>query len=98
MSDCIGQKFRCNINTYVHNDTYSHSIQMRRLKRKSCLGCEECGWVMDELAEHISCDGLPIIQHPNHGAIYSLRIVNISRDWETGYIDDYDLEFIEETP
>ena len=34
------------------------------------------------------------IEIKNSG-LYSFRTTNFHKDWETGYIDDYDLEFFE---
>ena len=28
--------------------------------------------------------------------VYELAVTNISRDWETGYVDDYDYELVPE--
>ena len=66
---------------------------MTLLKRKSCKGCESCGWMQESLGECIWADALPIIDDPEPDALYMLIITNESRDYETGHIDDYDHEF-----
>jgi hypothetical protein len=50
--------------------------------------------LLDSFNEHISCDCHPIVDEIRHGALYDLRVTNISRDWETGIVDDYDFEFV----
>ena len=29
-----------------------------------------------------------------HNGLYTINATNISRDWESGYVDDYDLELV----
>jgi len=33
-----------------------------------------------------------------NGKLYEIRMANESRDWETGYIDEYYLEIVEVSP
>jgi len=94
-SNCIGKKYRCGVNNYIDTNGVLHmETTMRLLKRKSCPGCEKCDWIEDDLEELIACGSAPIIKNISHGATYHVNIVNISRDWETGYVDDYDIEFV----
>ena len=29
------------------------------------------------------------------GGIYEVKVINVSKDWETGFVDDYDLKIVE---
>lgn len=67
---------------------------MKLLKRKSCKGCEKCGAIQEALVDDVSTwpDKFRI-KDPIDGAMYKLEITNVSHCWETGYADDYDVEF-----
>lgn len=92
---CIGRKYKCVVNPYVANGgTFTTKTSMILVKRLSCRGCEHCGWEEDELHELVACGGIPIMNIVEHNGLYELKIVNQHRDWESGCIDDYDLEFV----
>jgi hypothetical protein len=48
-------------------------------------------WLMDDINESMAC-GNVIFPEIENEKLYSVRMVNISRDWESGFVDDYDLE------
>ncbi len=91
---CKGLTFRGYSSTFISHR--SRRIERREgvalLKNSSCPGCEKCDWMLDDMSEHIACEtlNLPEIEH---GTLYSLKVANISRDSESGIIDDFDLEF-----
>jgi hypothetical protein len=60
----------------------------------SCPGCSQCTCLLDEIAE-IAPDWGFIIPEIKQDQIYSVRITNISRDWESDLVDDWDLQFYE---
>ena len=91
---CIGLTFRGYRNFYYQDGRLELKQGIRLLKRKSCPGCEKCGWMLDELKELLYCDSV-IMPEIEHGNLYSIRTINVSRDWETGYVDDYDIEIYE---
>ena len=92
---CKGKTYRARVNRYINSkDEYVYTERMIPLKRLSCPGCPKCGWMDDEIREHIDCETLIHIDIKD-GATYSLQVTNVSTDWETGYVDDYTLEFIE---
>ena len=92
---CNGMVFRGRLNAFVNSKwEYVYQERMLPLKRKSCPGCEQCGYLDEYLHEFTSMGTLPIIENIEHGAIYSLQVVNQSREWETGIVDDWDIEFI----
>ena len=92
---CKGRIYRARVSAFIDNrGDYVYRERMVLLKRKSCIGCEECGCLDDMLSEFLSNETPPIIMHIEDGALYSLRVVNESRDWESGMIDDWDMEFV----
>jgi len=60
------------------------------LKKKSCPGCEKCGFLLEDLSQNESV----IIPEIEHDELYTVVVTNISKDWETGYVDDWDLEVV----
>jgi hypothetical protein len=66
---------------------------VRLLKKKSCPGCNQCSWLLDAVDDIIYSDGL-IMPTIEHGALYSIIVVNESRDFESGICDGFDLEII----
>lgn len=92
--ECKGLIFRGKKTSYLHNDKYVRQESMSLLKRKSCKGCEKCGWMLEHLNEFLGNSIDPIISEIEDGNLYKLRTINEGRDWETGYIDEYDFEFM----
>ena len=93
---CKGLIFRGIQNSFIDSSGgYVYTERMRPLKRLSCKGCEQCGWLTDDLKEAIGNGCFPIINGINNGSLYQLKPVNETKDWETGLTDGYDLEFIE---
>ena len=93
---CKGRIYRGRVNAYVSNDTYVYQEKMVFLKRLSCKGCDSCGFLIDDLQERSFEPKRygPIIKNIEDGELYELKVVNIQKDWETGYADDWDLEFV----
>ena len=95
MDECIGKKYRYTENNYINlRGAICLEQKMTPLKKQSCPGCEKCGWIDDDLHESIVNVRPPIIKKAANNGIYTVEITNISRDWETGYVDDYDFEFV----
>lgn len=92
---CDGLFYRGKVNAYTSGGNYIFDRRMMLLKRRSCSGCENCHFLLEDLNER-SHDNhyYPNIDHVEHGALYQLRMTNISTDWESGYVDDWELEFI----
>ena len=90
---CKGLFFRGYRSTFVNNDHIGERQGARFLKRLSCPGCDQCGYLMDDAVEANSCGSL-IIPKIENGALYQLKITNISKDWETGYADSWDTELV----
>ncbi len=97
---CTGLVFRFSTSLCVtqHNGLLQRQ-ELRLLKRKSCPGCEECGWIMDCIKEDIYLDGgkdSSMFSKMEHGKLY-IPHFTWHKDWETGIEDDYDLDFVEYT-
>lgn len=95
-NDCKGLIYRCKVNHFKNSK--GHVIFSSRfipMKKLSCPGCHKCGALIESLDECIANDTLPITTTEKNNQLYSLEMSDISYDWETGYIDDWDLEFKE---
>lgn len=88
---CKGLVFRGYSNTFKSNNHIGQHQGIKLLKRKSCPGCEVCGSLLDEVSESIACNSL-IMPTIHHGALYSIHITNVHKDWESGLVDDYEIE------
>lgn len=94
--ECNGLIFRGYSSTFYKDGHIGQKQGVRLLKRKSCPGCEKCGWLLDEISEEIACDAI-IFPNIEHGKEYTIRVINISHDYETGHCDGYDLEIVKIT-
>lgn len=98
VDECKGLFFRASTCVYrsdsTGNDRFVQKMELRLLKKRSCPGCGRCGIVLDELKE-FAAHGSIDLTDIKHGRIYTPKVTNISRDWETGIIDDWDIEFVE---
>lgn len=97
-SECKGRYYRCSLTRYLDKrGAYVETMKMVPMRRMSCPGCEECGWIDDELSESYSTYGTsPLFaKEPEHGKLYTIRATNVSHDWESGIVDGWDLEFVE---
>lgn len=97
---CNGLVFRYEKTAWIGSaGDINFKDRFRPIKSKSCTGCEECGYLQDELQERLSeySNGWDIIicDNPIDGKLYTPSVTNISRDWETGLVDDWDIEFTE---
>ena len=53
-----------------------------------------CGWVEDDLIEFVANETFPEVEGGiEDGAIYTVDVINISRDYESGIVDSWDLIF-----
>ena len=90
--ECKGLVFRGFENLFWANNRLERKEGIKLLKRKSCSGCPKCGWLLDSMSEQVSNGTTIIMSNIENGKEYSLRVINEHRDWETGYVDDYDIE------
>ena len=97
INDCKGKIYKFKQNYFKNaKGHYIYKETMVPQKRLSCPGCEVCGWLIESLDEmnQYTYDNGPPIEYPEHNALYELSVTNQSRDWESGVVDDYDIEFV----
>jgi len=97
MKNCKGRIYKAKINNFFNaKGEYVSSIRMVPQKRLSCKGCKNRWFLEDSVGESTSYGDPPIIpNNVKNGKVYRLEIVNESRDFESGIVDDWDHEFIE---
>jgi hypothetical protein len=96
---CKGLTFRGFYNQYYLDGKFEIKQGIKLLKRKSCSGCEQCFFLHDALRELSDIEGAIVLPKEGlrNGKLYSVQIINESRDWESGMVDAYDLEIFEAT-
>lgn len=95
---CKGLVFRCELTSWVGGKgDVNFRERYHLVKSKSCPGCDQCGPIEEDLREFtVNNTAYPDILHGGeHGKLYTVRATNMSHDWETGILDDWDLEFVE---
>ncbi len=63
--------------------------ELRLLKRKSCPGCEKCGWIEEYIYEELEQGdnkGYYLMKDLEDGKMY-VPAFETSRDWESGIIE-----------
>ena len=94
--ECKGLIFRCETTMWRGSDgSVNFKERYCQLARKSCPGCQQCDWLMEDLDQRLY-DFLfadTISRGGSNGALYKLEVTNMSTDWETGFVDDYDVGF-----
>ena len=92
---CKGLVFRGYNNKFVTSDRRIGNHQgVRLLKKLSCPGCQWCDFFFDDMGDMIYTDGI-IWPEIIDGKLYSIHVVNIKRDWESGIVDDYQFEIFQ---
>lgn len=94
--ECRGVIFKARVSTYNTKRGIGFTIRLDRMNKLSCPGCEQCGWVDETLEDWISYTGEPPLNflEVENGKLYTIGICNESRDYETGVINDFDLEVV----
>lgn len=107
---CNGKFYKAKFNPFINRKgEYVYQIRMIPIKKMSCPGCDSCWFLDEDLNERLGCfeydkhkskspfhsGHIPNMEHLRHDHIYELKATNLSKDWETGYVDDWDLEFVE---
>ena len=95
---CQGVFFRGYSSTFWQRDNkIGRHEGLRFLVRKSCKGGHEglCRLnLFDNMDCEIDCGSLRLPDAIEHGGLYEMVVTNVTRDWESGHIDGYDIEFI----
>lgn len=92
---CNGRIYRAAVNTFLNSrGDIVYKELFRFMKRMSCKGCEQCGYLSDDLHEELACQTFKTPADVEHGALYRLATTNIGYDYETGICDSWDIELI----
>jgi hypothetical protein len=97
-TSCLGMVFKATRQTYVTStNRICFKVELIPIKRKSCPGCQHCGWLSSMLLE--INDEWPIIglNECQPGKLYTIVICNDTIDWESGITDDWGLCAVEYT-
>jgi len=95
---CRGVFFRGKKNVWFdyHKGRLVYKQELRLLKRISCDGCQDCGWIFDQMSDMIGSDGIIYPKYGiEEGKMYTIAVTNESRDWETGIVDNWDFKIVE---
>jgi hypothetical protein len=95
---CKGVVFRGHRSCYwsAQRQTLAFKQDLRLLKKKSCPGCQQCYWMFEDLSEMSFNESFILPKRGiQEGKLYSVRVTNISKDWESGIVDNWDLEVYE---
>ncbi|RKZ94772.1 MAG: hypothetical protein DRQ46_09440 [Gammaproteobacteria bacterium] len=90
---CKGLVFRfSNTICITSHRGFMQRKELRLLKRRSCTGCEKCGWIEDYIYEELEQGDnkdFNLMRDLEHGKMYTPHFES-SRDWESGHyeIDD----------
>ena len=94
-SPCKGQIFKAQVShCRTKRDGFLFSVRLVRQARLSCEGCDNCDWSFDCMGD-VSPDW-PIINiaKAEHGKLYTIGMCNISKDFETCIVDEWNLKLI----
>jgi len=88
---CKGKVYRvCESKFMRKNGTVVIQREYRFMKRLSCTGCQMCDYFEDDLREF----EYKVIEGGNDGDLVELKMTNVTLDWESGFVDGYDLAFV----
>jgi len=90
---CKGVVYKADVQHCKTQRGVLFSVRLNKMKRLSCPGCEQCGFLEDDLGEidpkHWPIIGIATVEP---GKLYTIDVVNIGRDLESGYVDAWDLK------
>ena len=95
--ECKGLIFRYSRDVWIGSDNdVNFRDRFRWNKTLSCDGCDKCLWMWDDLQEFMGdySKGEGVMFDGVQDKLYQLMVTNISTDWESGHVDDSDLEFV----
>lgn len=91
---CTGKVYKSSVQRFPTHKGFGMSIRLNELKRRSC-SCNKCQYLEDDINEFMCHEGIIGIEDVKDGKLYTVGYTNISTDWESGIVDDWDLELIE---
>ena len=91
---CKGIVCRASVSTGVFRQKSNRigifeKTQLNVLRRKSCPGCKKCMGLWDQLSEINSDWPVEGLNNAEDGELYQLLIKVTSKDFETGYPDEW---------
>ncbi len=96
--ECIGLLWRGKVSTWVKDGTINSRTTLTLLKKRSCPGCSECGWIEEFLQEDIALMDKEdtILSSIEHNKLYRIKFY-FSEDFETRHseIDEYEFEEVD---
>jgi hypothetical protein len=97
---CNGPVYRASVRSFQSTtingqERLNFNIQLNRLKRKSCPGCEQCGYIYDYLDEIVENDEIEGVCDVEDKKLYRFEFVEDGYDYEGGYCDDWHLKLVE---
>jgi len=95
--ECKGAVYRAHVNAFINSKgQYVYQERMVPMKRMSCSGCADCGFIEELLEESMGMEDFPIIKDIVDNALYSLEIINHKSQYSyDGEIEDeFELEFV----
>jgi hypothetical protein len=94
---CQGKVFKADVGGSPTKRGFGLFIRMNEMKKLSCPGCDQCGWQSDAIQEAM-CDwdalGVVGLESVEDGKLYTLAVTNIGYDYESGMVDEYDVEVV----
>ena len=96
MTDCKGIVARYTKNCYFNGRDIVQKEAYSILKRKSCSGCEKCGWILEAIQEECGLENnIPAPRTILYdGDLVQFKLVCNGTDYETGVCDDWCIEAI----
>jgi hypothetical protein len=95
VKSCSGTVFKADVQNFRTNKGgFGFSVRLVPVKRLSCTGCEACGWQSEAFSEVGNDWPILNIETAEHDKLYEVGVCNIGTDWETGQVDEWDLELI----
>jgi len=95
---CKGKIYRARVSMFItQRGEYVYRERMVPIKGLSCEGCAYCEYMEEHLKEATGEEYGAIIKDIEDQALYKLGVTNVQTDWETGYVDSWDMEFIKLT-
>ena len=91
---CKGVVFRADVFNGPTKRGVMFAVRLNVVWKLSCPGCDRCGWISDDINEINNYRPIIGIEKAEHGKLYTLIVANEHRDWETGVIDEWDIEMI----
>lgn len=99
---CKGRYYRYLESAFIgKNGRLVIQNELRPLKSLSCAGCSDCGYQEDDLKESFADSRGTFLEFDDDlksGDTVYLALVEDSRDWESGHLDDWHYRVKRVTP